>query len=668
MAGHTRRTFGLRALGAIASAIVGSLVMATPALAATVSGADSYVSAGQRQMAVLTVDGSAGETVYVRVTRDGEVLADRLEYTLSDAQGQVALDFSRTVPFDPSRSYVVTAFDSRDEAGVLYEGTIRPIYATLAGGGRQLIAVSTKGESDADRSFVAPESLAVGTDRVFTLTEGIDGTYSYAPAEGASSVTGTLSYVTDDGTVVASTTVDGITPSQSKVVDVAATVEAEDGSFYRVVRFSDTVELSYLANSATVRVKPAEASDGYYVAQVRMVAEDGTVLATDSLSVTKKYAYTAPSSLSMAATDANGRLRYETYKLVSDPVVTFEPGDAYSESGEPAVFTYHKVTPEENSEPEYWTVVVENIAAEQTRDREIERTYFEVKPGETASYEVAAHSYVAADGTELVPVASSKGATYSYEYGSGASPVAHVYVAPAGYEDTLKPYELNVRYVNIATGEVIRTQVVEVSETNADTIVDFPEEFVEEGVTYLLIKGQSAFAHNYFNRTRSYTIYYRDANDTLNADVVIRRINTITLPGETIFVDGGTTTVDGGVTIRTEDATVGAAGVGGTTGDGATVVGTLGDDSVVIDTGDGTAAITTLGGEDAETVRIDDQANPLAGPDALGGAQSGLGITAQSGVAIAAIAGLGIALVFFVVWKRRNKKQTANADNDGEVM
>lgn len=672
----------LRATSAIASALVGMAVVATPALAATVTGADSYVSANQEKMTVLTVDGSAGETVYVKVSRDGQTVADRLEYTLADAQGTVALDFSGTDPFDPSSTYVVSAYGSRDESSALYEGTIRPVYATLAGGGTQLIGVSTKGESDASRSFVAPATLTAGEERVFSLSQpevGEDGTYSYAAQNASDSVTGTLSYVTDDGTVVAQTTVDGITPTQSQTVAVEAVVQDEVGAFYRSVRFSDEVTLSYLSSSATVRVKPAEAAGGYYVAQVKLVSTDGTTLATDSLSVTKKYAYTAPSVISVAATDEQGRLVYESYKLVTSAdegqSVVFEPGDAYSQSGEAATFTYRKIDTEQQTEPLTWVVVVENIAETATSRRVVEQTSYQVEPGTTASY-VVKDSYTSADGTELFALGSCKGATYTYEYGSGADMVQHVYVAPEGYADTLEPYELTVNYVDVANNEVVRTQTINVTETNADTLVDSPATFVEGGVTYVRLAGQEEpLVHNYFNANRTYTVYYRDVNDTDNADVVIRRLRTIYLPGTTTVIDGGTTTTDngttttdggttttdGGTTVSGADATVNNAGVGGTDDTGATVVGTPGGENVAIDNGDGSASVVTPDGEDAETMRIEDQATPLAGPSASNSALKTRAVVAALGAAAAVLA------VLFVIFKRR-KAQDDNADKDGEVM
>ena len=68
-----------------------------------------------------------------------------------------------------------------------------------------------------------------------------------------------------------------------------------------------------------------------------------------------------------------------------------------------------------------------------------------------------------------------------------------------------------------------------------DAVIDCPAEYQNNGHTYIRLKGQSdTIRHSYYSNIRQYTIYYRDSQDTINADTEITYV----------VVDGGEITVD----------------------------------------------------------------------------------------------------------------------------
>ena len=186
---------------------------------------------------------------------------------------------------------------------------------------------------------------------------------------------------------------------------------------------------------------------------------------------------------------------------------------------------------------------------------------------------------------------------YSFTYGSGQEPTLNVYYVPDGYVEP-EPYEITVRYVNIANNEVLQSEKLVCRPQDRDVLeITSPETFTVGGVEYVRLDGQSKpVFHSYYSSARTYTIYYRDVNDDLSANIVITRVNVEYVDGgtTTTTTDNGTTTTNNGTTTTDNGTTTTDGGTtttdGGTT-DGGTA-GTTGTDG-------GTAGQTAAGNEAA---------------------------------------------------------------------
>jgi hypothetical protein len=332
-----------------------------------------------------------------------------------------------------------------------------------------------------------------------------------------------------------------------------------------------------------------------------------------------------------------------------------------------------------------------------------------------------------------------------------------IYYVPEGYVAP-EPYEVSVKYINIATNETIDTATYTASPSmRSDLEIETPESFSKGGVEWIRLAGQDeALRHSFYSGAREYAIYYRDANDNLHKDTIIRTVrvvyiddegNTVSRPkpttdngskdqgsskGGTAASNGGANggSTNGGGTAQNNGAANGgngaasndgasaanegtASGSGAPANDGA-VAGQAGqvvqespvEDGVVINdgrqtmeqadgatgdetptandtastglqtgtdilsiSGEGGNTLVSQDGTDLATMRIEDDATPLAGPgasDATGAASTVSSNTMAIGAGASAAAAAGIAL--FLVFKRRQQKQGAGDSSTDEPL
>ena len=157
--------------------------------------------------------------------------------------------------------------------------------------------------------------------------------------------------------------------------------------------------------------------------------------------------------------------------------------------------------------------------------------------------------------------------------------------------------------------------------------------------------------------------------------------------GGTTVTNGGTRTTGTGTTARDGGTTTAPTTDGGATNAGAGNAGTTGGNAAGAGNGATTTGLQTgrnmysisgsadksgtlvgQDGRDMATMRIDDDATPLAGPDAgaaAGAANGKLSGAAVTGGSLAALAAL--AAVLFFVYKRRKKDEEDSSDNNVSV-
>lgn len=643
------------------------------------------------QIAVVSYEGGASSKVYIKVTQGDTVIADRLEYDLESGDGEVGLitlDFTN-YQLDLHKTYSVAIYSDYDEADALYTGTFTGVWADFAGT-TKLIGVHAAADDEADTAYDQMVNLVVPT--TYALADEDSGNnlvYENPTADPADPYTfkytlrvddktetshqGVINFVNDEGTTVASQTED-LTAGESKTVAVSPIVYDADGASWFVVNFSGSVQMSYPGRSEyTFLVKkasaPADGNAKAFSASIRYVDEDGNTLATDKVSVSadKDYIYTPATGLTLG-TGAAAR----EYTLDADATAAKTP--AYDADRGAVVLDPTQATDddylivyklEDSTAQQTYTV---NLIKCATKTGEQQGTFadpdkgtssidFVVTPDDaTATYQVP--QSFEADGVKYVPVNGTP-AEYTFTYGADDERVVNVYYVPEGYTPE-ESYDITIQYVNIADRTVITstTQTIEpptAADRLGDVSIETPATFVgDDGNTYVRLDGQEApIQHGYYTSYRTYTVYYRDINDNLNAGTVITRIHTRFIPGTTTFVDEGTT--DEGTT--TTGANANGSNAIGVTDNGDLVVanGANGGDSADILNGEG---------QDANTVRIDNNQTPLAGPASAGLAAIQDNPAIAAGI-VAAVAAAAL-LAFFVVKRRRKDDDEADVPTEGE--
>jgi len=243
---------------------------------------------------------------------------------------------------------------------------------------------------------------------------------------------------------------------------------------------------------------------------------------------------------------------------------------------------------------------------------------------------------------------------YEFSYGSNASTVTNVYYVPKGEKPAANPYQITIQYRNAADRSLIESHTYTVSPNDLkDTVYTSPERFTSGQTTYVRLKGQEAgIQHGYYTMFRTYTVWYRDINNSLLENVVVN-------PLTYAVVDNGTTTRTGANGAAGAGATTGAAGAGAA-GDGTAIGLGAGTGQNVLTGADGQGDAALNGdGQDANSERIGDNETPLA---ANAGADAAASDEAASPwwtnpATIAGIVGacLVAALLLFLLMRRRKQ-------------
>ena len=694
----------------VAIAVVLGLVMyAVPALAESLSvaGYDSYYGDGSDgKVDILAVTGAKGDTVYINMSRGGEVIASHLAFTLDDESAQadengdmvglVNVSFNGGA-FSSEETYGIEVFADRAEKQPLYSGEVNTVFAQYGSEGLEPLAVRTLSK-DETRAFAPPQTLeryGVAYELTSDKLQDVDGKKAYVyeiTTDAPDSIKAHVTYydvANADGNpikVEEYTLAKGASPQAVPIESVIAS--DVDGSFYRTLQLANEVTLSYPGTTEySIMCKQLSGDWGsvgsFYRATIRYTDTEGASLGlADSVVVNKPYTYTAPTNIYV---DDHGTVRAYTLASQEDGVLRLEPGMA---EGDAEYSIAYK--PISDDAPRTWTVILENgSVAPKDSKRIIDRITYKGTLGETVTHKTS--QKIKVDDEDYVPSAAAQ-ETYDHIFAAGDMGVEQViYYVPDGYVEP-EAYDVTVNYVNIATNEVISSDTYTASPSmRADLEITSPESFTANGVDWVRLDGQEEpIRHGFYSKARAYTVYYRDVNDDLHAKTVIRNVrveylddegNTVTRP--TTVVDNGTTDLGpayeeiivedgGGVPSYVSRATGGAGGAsgqegaggtgGGTGGSGATDTGiATGEDLRAIDGEDGDALVNPEG-EELEETRIEDDETPLAGPGQHG-SERGVNPVAM-GIGIAAAAAIAVGLVLFFVFKRRNKGNDGSSDDD----
>ncbi|MBQ3301347.1 MAG: hypothetical protein IJH04_04285 [Eggerthellaceae bacterium] len=651
---------------------------------------ESELAQDEVKVSVVDFSGEPGTVVFLTVRDGGKTVAQflphRLGETLVDpnASSSVVDAFELSVPTNAldeklaDGAYTVEVMDSRAGTNVLFSGSIHGAWARLEGvdDARLLGAYASAGSETF--AFTAPDVLYVG-DKAYSLKgktpESTNGSlyFDYEAIDENTAIDCFVKYVDEEGNLIDSVVESKVPYGSSRTVDIPAVIEA-NGMMYRTLGFSDSVTLANPGSTIAVVscAVLSEADAPSYMAIIRMVDGDGNVVASDSVNVTGPFAYTVPSVI-YKNMNIDGTMRAVGYDLAAgqEAVLNLDPNKDQSlvTNGTRTIevpYVRQALDPIQVN-------VVFNLVNGQVRARDgeagrnlgtknvtVDETNPRAIPDEQITVDGA--TYNLAGSVDL----------YAYEFGSGAAPSVNVYYVPEGYVAP-GPYDVTVNYVDIATNQVVKSESVQsLPDAVEDLAIEGPEQFTQQGVTYVRLAGQEEpILHNYYAGAAdgefTYTIYYRDANNELASDVVITRTRVVyvDVPVTTTTTTGtagtGTAaTAVGGTTGAAAGAGAGTGAAAGTTaGNAGTATGQLDQSGTYnVADGEGNGTMTNEAGQDSNAERIAENEVALAeGADGSAKDAAGSGLpdwVLPVGISVPLLA-LIIALIVVTLRRRAEK-------------
>lgn len=650
-----------------------------------ITGADCLTTqesaSGPGYIDVLSVQGKEGDQIYVNVDHNGDAIASHLLYALTNDSATAASDgtlagiMSLQIPsFQADDAYAISVYADYDETQLLYTGTTTGVFAQLGDTGTtNLIGVRTIGSEQ--RAFNAPARYeADGITYDLTSADPVSAsplTYAYGEAaDTPATIDGSITYVDDAGNVLDTQAIPGLQKgAKATEVTILHAVKHVDDSgtatWWMPVNFAHTVQASYPGTTDFVvpckklDLTETDVNGSRFVAQITYRAGD-RVLLNDEVPVSKLYYYAPPSTLTLGS-----GATAKSYKLSGTQDARFDTAagtlklDPKAENAanedNPTVSIDINYDAQPNTHVYYVNLWLCPTSSDQTPPSQPFATAtFEAKDGDAQqSFDPANNAYVDSSKYDLAP--GMQTTPYEFSYGSNANTVTNVYYVSKGQKPAANPYTITIQYRNAADRTLIESHTYTVSPNDLkDTVYTSPERFTSGQTTYVRLKGQEAgIQHGYYTMFRTYTVWYRDINNSLLADVVVNPLTYAT-------VDNGTTTRNGA------GAATGAAGAGagatGAAGDGTAIGLGAGTGQNVLAGADGQGDAALNGeGQDANSERIGDNETPLAA-DAGTNGQAGDEAASPWWTNPAAIAGLVgaclvAALLLFLLMRRRKQQK-----------
>ena len=600
------------------------------------------------------IHGGNANNLFYDVLYGGAPVYQHVHYTTPDGSGvnSVGIDLE-----DLGEGYSdVTQFSIRvytgraaNDSNTIATATMAGIYARLNGDPEQDVLIgSVVNGTDVEGIVPPPTYYNQGTDYNL-VSEGMqyDKTarkyYAEYKPYVPTPLDGSITYVDNQGNILKKDTIVNITPDHTgdtpKEVVLVDRFLVQGGEqdlyYYPTVQI---VKADYYGQIDFVVLCNAYASTEGETGLVKIHYTSGgeDILVDEVNLTTTTYLYTVPDSFVQIESGkaTQYKLKDDGNQLNEYHQLVLVPGRAENDY----YFEYKATAADE-------AVTWNLILMDGTTNTRLGAETMEVQPGETVEFDAAAHAPAG-----YVPSQE----TYTYTYG-GENLVQYVYYTPDGYVPT-ESYTVTLQFVNIADGAVLQSESVMVN-PGADTEITCPAEFTAGDNTYVRLGGQSdTYRHSYYSPKRTYTIYYRDVNDTLYANTIITNIETVTTErtetGVTYVED--VTTVTGGTVTGPAYATGPAAGTGitGITDD------TTGMNQAVNEEGQGLAQEREEQIAEGETPLAQSPGGETTPEESITDndtAKSGLSTALMTGGTVAALVVAIVLVVLIVVQRKRNR-------------
>lgn len=618
-----------------------------------------------------------------------QIVGVQMRASTGATEGQTAAELLG----DPTKhsTYTVEVSNALMQGDTLYSGTLYPVYGKLVNKDQTenqtpelvLLGIRTADKNEVTKvknlgvgqtyykqnttedAYPIAYSIPSGTVCDNTFDEDLQAYIVTYEQNSADSVEGVVNYVDPDGKVVKTETFSGI-DQDGKVVHIKKSFTAADPenaetiNYYRAISSlgGTKVMLTPSQASYTVLVMPVKNMDEQsYDVVVKYVDEHGSLLWSDTVGVAGYgYRYTLPNTFSMnkqSGVDSADGVNF--YRLDAGNIQGGKVVESDNKNGTALEFTANLTDSDFVMEDGKRTVVAAYDSQDATK--EVTFTLVEVD-GETGTELGRVVQTVTPDpatnvsympekkefnGKTYVPWAgNTEEIVYTWEsLGQSVDLLQYVYYVPEDFVPG-DAYDITVQYMNIANGAVLRTETLTVDPEITNYVeVQGVERFTQDGNEYVRLAGQeTGIRHAYFSPDRTYTIYYRDVDDVINANTTVTRTQiiettrTVTVPG------GGITAAPAPIAAPAAGAPAADAGVA--PGAGTTII------------NDDDNPLAGLDGQDTATERsIADNENPLAS----GAAGMNWGLIAGIGFGVIAVAGI----VAYALLRRKRKKNEQNA-------
>lgn len=603
------------------------------------------------------IHGGNANNLFYDVLYGEETVYQHVHYTTPDGSGvnSVGIDLEDLGDgYSNVTQYSIRVYTGRaaNDSNTVATATMAGIYARLNGDPEQDVLIGSVVNGTAAGEIVPPPTYYDQvTDTDYNLSGGMqyDETarkyYAEYKPYVPTPLEGSITYVDNQGNILKKDTIVNITPDHTgdtpKEVVLVDRFLVQGGEqdlyYYPTVQI---VKADYYGQIDFVVLCNAYASTEGETGLVKIhFMSNGKKVWGDEVNLTTTtFLYTVPKSFVQIDAESGKATQY-TLKDDDDQLNEYHqlvlvPGRAESDY----YFEYEAAAADEVIS---WNLIL----MDGTTNTRLGAETMDVQPGQTVEFDAAAHAP-----TGYVPSQE----TYTYTYG-GENLVQYVYYTPDGYVPT-ESYTVTLQFVNIADGAVLQSESVMVN-PGADTEITCPAEFTAGDNTYVRLGGQSdTYRHSYYSPKRTYTIYYRDVNDTLYANTIITNIETVTTErtetGVTYVED--VTTVTGGTVTGPAYATGPAAGTGitGITDD------TTGMNQAVNEEGQGLAQEREEQIAEGETPLAQSPGGETTPEEAITDndtAKSGLSTALMTGGTVAALVVAIVLVVLIVVQRKRNR-------------
>ena len=603
------------------------------------------------------IHGGNANNLFYDVLYGEETVYQHVHYTTPDGSGvnSVGIDLEDLGDgYSNVTQYSIRVYTGRaaNDSNTVATATMAGIYARLNGDPEQDVLIGSVVNGTAAGEIVPPPTYYDQvTDTDYNLSGGMqyDETarkyYAEYKPYVPTPLEGSITYVDNQGNILKKDTIVNITPDHTgdtpKEVVLVDRFLVQGGEqdlyYYPTVQI---VKADYYGQIDFVVLCNAYASTEGETGLVKIhFMSNGKEVWGDEVNLTTTtFLYTVPESFVQIDAESGKATQYtlkdDGNQLNEYHQLVLVPGRAESDY----YFEYEAAAADEVIR---WNLIL----MDGTTNTRLGTETMDVQPGQTVEFDAAAHAPAG-----YVPSQE----TYTYTYG-GENLVQYVYYTPDGYVPT-ESYTVTLQFVNIADGAVLQSESVMVN-PGADTEITCPAEFTAGDNTYVRLGGQSdTYRHSYYSPKRTYTIYYRDVNDTLYANTIITNIETVTTErtetGVTYVED--VTTVTGGTVTGPAYATGPAAGTGitGITDD------TTGMNQAVNEEGQGLAQEREEQIAEGETPLAQSPGGETTPEEAITDndtAKSGLSTALMTGGTVAALVVAIVLVVLIVVQRKRNR-------------